>query len=167
MYVRLIGVACIVSSWNLGPNDVCLNMMPLFHIGTCLPPPSLSVLFSFFLSFLYFCANQSLPLCVSFSIYLSHSLTLSHTRTLSLLLRLILNRWYYEECPVSSAERWVRHHMQWLRSATLLVHSYTCCAVLWCCAVLCCAVLCCAVLYCTVLYCTVLYCTVLYCTVLY
>ena len=29
----LVGVACIVSSWDLGPADVCLNMMPLFHIG--------------------------------------------------------------------------------------------------------------------------------------
>lgn len=29
----IIGVGCIVSSWNLCPNDVCLNMMPLFHIG--------------------------------------------------------------------------------------------------------------------------------------
>ena len=27
------GVGCIVSSWNLKPNDVCMNMMPLFHIG--------------------------------------------------------------------------------------------------------------------------------------
>jgi acyl-CoA synthetase (AMP-forming)/AMP-acid ligase II/acetyltransferase-like isoleucine patch superfamily enzyme/acyl carrier protein len=27
------GVGCIVSSWNLKPSDVCLNMMPLFHIG--------------------------------------------------------------------------------------------------------------------------------------
>lgn len=29
----LIGVGCIVSSWNLNHLDVCLNMMPLFHIG--------------------------------------------------------------------------------------------------------------------------------------
>ncbi|RYG69936.1 hypothetical protein EON64_01430, partial [archaeon] len=29
----LIGVGCIVASWNLQPSDVCLNMMPLFHIG--------------------------------------------------------------------------------------------------------------------------------------
>jgi len=29
----LTGVGCIISSWNLGPLDVCLNMMPLFHIG--------------------------------------------------------------------------------------------------------------------------------------
>ena len=29
----IVGVACIISSWNLGPTDVCLNMMPLFHIG--------------------------------------------------------------------------------------------------------------------------------------
>jgi acyl-CoA synthetase (AMP-forming)/AMP-acid ligase II len=29
----MIGVACIVSSWNLSPHDVNLNMMPLFHIG--------------------------------------------------------------------------------------------------------------------------------------
>jgi acyl-CoA synthetase (AMP-forming)/AMP-acid ligase II len=28
-----VGVGCIVLSWNLGPNDVNLNMMPLFHIG--------------------------------------------------------------------------------------------------------------------------------------
>ena len=27
------GVACIVASWALTPSDVCLNMMPLFHIG--------------------------------------------------------------------------------------------------------------------------------------
>ena len=29
----VIGVSCIISSWNLQPTDVCLNMMPLFHIG--------------------------------------------------------------------------------------------------------------------------------------
>ena len=29
----VIGVACIVSAWNLSPIDVNLNMMPLFHIG--------------------------------------------------------------------------------------------------------------------------------------
>jgi acyl-coenzyme A synthetase/AMP-(fatty) acid ligase len=29
----LVGVGCIVSSWNLSPEDTCLNMMPLFHIG--------------------------------------------------------------------------------------------------------------------------------------
>lgn len=29
----IIGVGCIVGSWNLSPSDVCLNMMPLFHIG--------------------------------------------------------------------------------------------------------------------------------------
>jgi acyl-CoA synthetase (AMP-forming)/AMP-acid ligase II len=29
----LTGVGCIISSWNLGPLDICLNMMPLFHIG--------------------------------------------------------------------------------------------------------------------------------------
>jgi len=29
----VIGVGCIISSWNLTPSDVCLNMMPLFHIG--------------------------------------------------------------------------------------------------------------------------------------
>jgi len=29
----IVGVGCIVSSWKLTPNDVCLNMMPLFHIG--------------------------------------------------------------------------------------------------------------------------------------
>lgn len=28
-----VGAACIISSWNLSPADVCLNMMPLFHIG--------------------------------------------------------------------------------------------------------------------------------------
>ena len=27
------GVGCIISSWNLKPNDVCLNLMPLFHVG--------------------------------------------------------------------------------------------------------------------------------------
>lgn len=31
----MVGVGCIVSSWALQPTDVCLNMMPLFHIGTC------------------------------------------------------------------------------------------------------------------------------------
>lgn len=29
----LVGVACIIMSWELCPTDVCLNMMPLFHIG--------------------------------------------------------------------------------------------------------------------------------------
>jgi acyl-CoA synthetase (AMP-forming)/AMP-acid ligase II/acetyltransferase-like isoleucine patch superfamily enzyme/acyl carrier protein len=29
----ITGVGCIIASWNLGPTDVCLNMMPLFHIG--------------------------------------------------------------------------------------------------------------------------------------
>lgn len=29
----LVGVGCIVSSWDLTPQDTCLNMMPLFHIG--------------------------------------------------------------------------------------------------------------------------------------
>lgn len=29
----IIGAGCIISSWNLTPADVCLNMMPLFHIG--------------------------------------------------------------------------------------------------------------------------------------
>jgi acyl-CoA synthetase (AMP-forming)/AMP-acid ligase II len=29
----VVGVCCIVSSWNLSPDDRCLNMMPLFHIG--------------------------------------------------------------------------------------------------------------------------------------
>ena len=29
----VVGAACIAASWNLGPRDVCLNMMPLFHIG--------------------------------------------------------------------------------------------------------------------------------------
>jgi len=29
----VIGVGCIVASWNLTASDVCLNMMPLFHIG--------------------------------------------------------------------------------------------------------------------------------------
>jgi len=29
----IIGVGCIISSWNLTPSDICLNMMPLFHIG--------------------------------------------------------------------------------------------------------------------------------------
>jgi acyl-CoA synthetase (AMP-forming)/AMP-acid ligase II len=33
MDMIIIGVACIVASWNLQPSDVCLNMMPLFHIG--------------------------------------------------------------------------------------------------------------------------------------
>lgn len=29
----ITGVGCIIASWNLGPQDICLNMMPLFHIG--------------------------------------------------------------------------------------------------------------------------------------
>jgi len=29
----LIGVSCIIESWHLTRSDVCLNMMPLFHIG--------------------------------------------------------------------------------------------------------------------------------------
>ena len=29
----LIGVSCIIESWHLTKSDVCLNMMPLFHIG--------------------------------------------------------------------------------------------------------------------------------------
>ena len=29
----LVGVGCIITSWNLTPPDKCLNMMPLFHIG--------------------------------------------------------------------------------------------------------------------------------------
>ena len=29
----LIGVSCIIESWQLTRSDVCLNMMPLFHIG--------------------------------------------------------------------------------------------------------------------------------------
>lgn len=29
----IVGVACIVMSWELTPSDICLNMMPLFHIG--------------------------------------------------------------------------------------------------------------------------------------
>jgi acyl-CoA synthetase (AMP-forming)/AMP-acid ligase II len=29
----VVGVGCIISSWNLSPSDICLNMMPLFHIG--------------------------------------------------------------------------------------------------------------------------------------
>jgi long-subunit acyl-CoA synthetase (AMP-forming) len=29
-----IGCGCIIKSWNLGPEDINLNMMPLFHIGT-------------------------------------------------------------------------------------------------------------------------------------
>lgn len=29
----ITGVCCIISSWNLSPDDRCLNMMPLFHIG--------------------------------------------------------------------------------------------------------------------------------------
>jgi acyl-CoA synthetase (AMP-forming)/AMP-acid ligase II len=33
MDMIIIGVGCIVSSWNLQSSDVCLNMMPLFHIG--------------------------------------------------------------------------------------------------------------------------------------
>ncbi|EKX52743.1 hypothetical protein GUITHDRAFT_84689 [Guillardia theta CCMP2712] len=28
-----IGAACIIRSWGLTPTDVCLNMMPLFHVG--------------------------------------------------------------------------------------------------------------------------------------
>lgn len=33
MDMIVTGVGCIVASWDLGPTDVCLNMMPLFHIG--------------------------------------------------------------------------------------------------------------------------------------
>lgn len=33
MDMIIIGVGAIISSWNLGQDDVCLNMMPLFHIG--------------------------------------------------------------------------------------------------------------------------------------
>lgn len=29
----LVGSVCIMSSWKLGPQDINLNMMPLFHIG--------------------------------------------------------------------------------------------------------------------------------------
>ena len=29
----LVGSLCIARSWVLTPNDSCLNMMPLFHIG--------------------------------------------------------------------------------------------------------------------------------------
>lgn len=29
----IVGVGSIIASWALTPNDVCLNMMPLFHIG--------------------------------------------------------------------------------------------------------------------------------------
>ena len=29
----IIGVGCIISAWDLNERDVCLNMMPLFHIG--------------------------------------------------------------------------------------------------------------------------------------
>lgn len=29
----VVGVGCIISSWNLSSADICLNMMPLFHIG--------------------------------------------------------------------------------------------------------------------------------------
>lgn len=33
MEMIVTGVACIVTSWGLTTEDVCLNMMPLFHIG--------------------------------------------------------------------------------------------------------------------------------------
>ena len=33
MDMLITGVGCIISSWNLSPADVCMNMMPLFHIG--------------------------------------------------------------------------------------------------------------------------------------
>ena len=29
----IIGVSCIILSWGLSPQDICLNMMPLYHIG--------------------------------------------------------------------------------------------------------------------------------------
>lgn len=29
----VVGVSCIIGSWNLNSQDICLNMMPLFHIG--------------------------------------------------------------------------------------------------------------------------------------
>jgi len=28
-----VGSACVAASWGLGPADICLNMMPLFHTG--------------------------------------------------------------------------------------------------------------------------------------
>ena len=29
----VVGAACVARSWGLGPRDVNLNMMPLFHVG--------------------------------------------------------------------------------------------------------------------------------------
>ncbi|KIN03273.1 hypothetical protein OIDMADRAFT_40858 [Oidiodendron maius Zn] len=29
----LTGVQCVITSWGLGPDDTCLNMMPFYHIG--------------------------------------------------------------------------------------------------------------------------------------
>lgn len=29
----VVGAACVAASWNLSPNDLCLNMMPLNHVG--------------------------------------------------------------------------------------------------------------------------------------
>ena len=28
-----VGATCVIASWGLGPTDICLNMMPLFHVG--------------------------------------------------------------------------------------------------------------------------------------
>jgi acyl-CoA synthetase (AMP-forming)/AMP-acid ligase II len=33
MDMLICGIGSIICSWNLQPSDVCLNMMPLFHIG--------------------------------------------------------------------------------------------------------------------------------------
>ena len=33
LHMLVVGVGCIIQSWRLGTSDVCLNMMPLFHIG--------------------------------------------------------------------------------------------------------------------------------------
>jgi acyl-CoA synthetase (AMP-forming)/AMP-acid ligase II len=41
----VVGVGCIVSSWGLQPTDICLNMMPLFHIGTPVCGMSATALF--------------------------------------------------------------------------------------------------------------------------
>lgn len=28
-----VGATCVIASWGLTPDDVCFNMMPLFHVG--------------------------------------------------------------------------------------------------------------------------------------
>ena len=46
------GVSCVISSWALQPSDLCLNMMPLFHVGGIMRN-ILAPLFSGRLDFVY------------------------------------------------------------------------------------------------------------------